>query len=554
MTSLACQNDQEINSLNIPSNLSSPETSSNNAYSISVKPSTSYSRSALTRISYDYAPSAMLDENGRYRVWWCAGVSGDYVGYTETNSLGNRLSSGDVNQYFKNRAQGDLTSDLASTTFDGVHACDPSVIKVRNTYYMYYGGLSEDLDAQFRHKRQTTINGHTINLTKFPTDGSVGTTYIGVAKSSDGINWERLSNGEPIIAPHGNPRTPNTFAQYANLYGAGQPSAVYLNGLFYIVYTDTTGVGSNSGNGAGIYALRSADPIFKTGVEELRCMGDDTQLAPRGACQNPYWKSLANGEAPSTRYAVRETFSVDLSYSDLLKNFVVAAHGAQEKTELIFFTLNFKYQKSLYVDSPPWRDGPGIVRRSDGHLLPPRTTSQTPINHCGANIPIDLMGGVGGTSDNPSSWDLGNWGATLESDADCTPETAGTYLENALLLSPGMPLTFVSGGKRVQFEIAEPTNVLSKRDYNISNKLFHKIGLGLEVYRGLNMSVIGVSGVAVPAAYLNPQHPKQGRWNLGCSELVSSNGSNARFISIGEYLSHQLGGELFCIPPSLRPI
>lgn len=30
-----------------------------------------------------------------------------------------------------------------------------------------------------------------------------------------------------------------------SLYGAGQPSVVYRNGYFYMIYTDTTGAASN---------------------------------------------------------------------------------------------------------------------------------------------------------------------------------------------------------------------------------------------------------------------------------------------------------------------
>lgn len=45
---------------------------------------------------------------------------------------------------------------------------------------------------------------------------------VGVASGVDGINFERLNNGNPIVTPAG--------YQAVNKYGAGQPSVIYLQG------------------------------------------------------------------------------------------------------------------------------------------------------------------------------------------------------------------------------------------------------------------------------------------------------------------------------------
>lgn len=59
--------------------------------------------------------------------------------------------------------------------------------------------------------------------------------------------------GRPIIGP--------AFeVDRANRYGAGQPSVVHLDGLFYLLFTDTTASGALD-NGAGQFACRSADRL-----------------------------------------------------------------------------------------------------------------------------------------------------------------------------------------------------------------------------------------------------------------------------------------------------
>src|SRR6266498_2800682 len=93
------------------------------------------------------------------------------------------------------------------TGFDAVHTCDPSVLKVGGTYYMYYTGAAGD------HAHGNAI---------------------GLATSPDGRVWTRANGGRPLVTSAGNVNRGNT-------YGAGQPSAIYVGGYFYLMFTDTTG-------------------------------------------------------------------------------------------------------------------------------------------------------------------------------------------------------------------------------------------------------------------------------------------------------------------------
>ena len=184
---------------------------------------------------YNYGPTAMAD-GGLYRMWWCsqlgiANPPGDDILYAESRSLDSGFAGPD----------GTPATPVFSgsgTGFDAVHVCDPSVIRAGGTYYLYYTGSAGD------HAHGNTI---------------------GLATSSDGRVWTRANGGQPIVSPA------HDIAN-DNLYGAGQPSAVYLDGWFYLMFTDTTGQAVGH-NGAGQFVLRSGDPAFASGVEALTSEG-----------------------------------------------------------------------------------------------------------------------------------------------------------------------------------------------------------------------------------------------------------------------------------------
>src|SRR5690348_373269 len=148
--------------------------------------------------AYDYAPSIMVD--GVYRMWWCGQtpggtVPGDDILYAESSSLEGPCHAPGSS------APHEIVFDGTGTgSFDNEHTCDPSVVRVGGTYYMYYSAERHDGEP----------------------------TTIGVASSRDGIHWTRLNNDEPIITPANQQNNQNT-------YGAGQPSVIYLNGEFYLM-------------------------------------------------------------------------------------------------------------------------------------------------------------------------------------------------------------------------------------------------------------------------------------------------------------------------------
>jgi hypothetical protein len=255
--------------------------------------------------AYNYAPSVMLD--GPYRMWWCAGIGGDHIVYAESGSLNGPFT--------RHRAHyQDALRPTPGSQFDGTHVCDPSVIRVGGTYYMYYGGLSE---------------------------GSGHVTQIGVASSPDGVRWTKMNHDKPILTPR---------QRSKGGYGAGQPSAAYLDGYFYLMYTDSSGL-----QGGLQYAIRSPDPAFRAHVETATASG----FVPR---------TPANTDS----YVVSQSFSPDWQYSDALDAWIVLSNQSPGTTFVRFLSKDMSHllRSDLRISSR-WSEGPGLVSTPKKHSLAP---------------------------------------------------------------------------------------------------------------------------------------------------------------------------------------
>lgn len=186
---------------------------------------------------YDYAPNVFYDkQRGIYRMYWCGNANGkgDHILYSESRYRHKNWS--------RPRVVVSPSFSDAPNAFDRDHVCDPSVIKVNGVYFMYYSGLdnrkvASDIEMQIE-----------------------AVTQVGVAWSLDGYNWyvPRLA----ILKPYRINLPGMVVDEAAVMYGAGQPSAVYKDGYFYITYYDSTGSDEVSGNWFKGYLLKSKDPLF----------------------------------------------------------------------------------------------------------------------------------------------------------------------------------------------------------------------------------------------------------------------------------------------------
>jgi len=167
--------------------------------------------------AWNYGPSIMLDEDRKYKMWWCGGdlnegdMLVDHIWYATSDDGFNWENPQVV---------------LGSTGGqEGVHTCDPSVVKADNTYYLYYTSDSPSVHAK--------------------------DNQIFLATSTDGIHWNKYpsnDNPQPVIAcenPNGS-------------YCAGQSSVLYKDGKFLHYFSDTNGA---SGSNWYVYLASSSDGI-----------------------------------------------------------------------------------------------------------------------------------------------------------------------------------------------------------------------------------------------------------------------------------------------------
>ncbi|OLR91701.1 glycoside hydrolase family protein [Actinokineospora bangkokensis] len=337
---------------------------------------------------YNYGPTLMVD-GGRYRMWWCsqlgiANPPGDDILLAEAKGPGGPYTGPDG-------TPGTPVFSGSFTGFDAVHTCDPSVIKVGGTYYLYYTG------AAGAH-----ANGNA----------------IGLATSRDGRVWSRANGGAPIVSASHN-------VHRANEYGAGQPAVAHVDGWFYLMFTDTTGRGAGR-NGAGQFVLRARDPAFGTDVELLG--------------ENGFERTMGTGDRDRS---VVDAFSADLMWVDALDAFAIA-HETSDGTTLTFWDREFRrhpYQPA--VVRGPWKEGPGLVRDPEGHALP---SLDDPCQR----VPVDL---VRATTNAAAPTDLRWYGADLTGTAACLDATrALRTLEGFAMPSPERTIDLVLGGKVVRVE------------------------------------------------------------------------------------------------------
>ena len=306
---------------------------------------------------YDYAPTVMWSPSDKiYRMWWCGGIAGDHILHAQSTSLGGPWHA--HNSTKPNSFDDTFAPTLNKKDWDGEQVCDPSVIKVAGTYYLYYGGLPLPGSSQPR------------------------TTSLGVATGKDGLSWKRASDN-PVVRPA------QSISAVPNKYGAGQPSVYFLDGWFHMAFTDTSGFGADRTNGAGIFVWRSKSGTFATDVQELQSAG---------------W--VARNPKRYSTWSVQEGYGIDWAYSHVLRRTVLAisaAGGIAVRT----LGADWKQKRDIAFTIPAaWHDGPGLVRTAYGHL-PDSWSPQV--------VPIDVLRAVTDASGNnsPNGWDIAHVGQDM---------------------------------------------------------------------------------------------------------------------------------------------
>jgi len=168
-----------------------------------------YEKTAIQHNGYDYAPSVMV-ENGVYRMWWCGSAPSGPNPYLDHIWMAKSVDG------LKWTGIG-----IALPPEPLALISDPSVIRVGNTYFMYFTGTRDS-------------------------GGSYNEIYL--ATSSDGENWKKYPDNN-------SPKPILSLDNLATGYGIGQPSVLFRQNRFWMYYTDTTR------EGGGLFLASSLDGI-----------------------------------------------------------------------------------------------------------------------------------------------------------------------------------------------------------------------------------------------------------------------------------------------------
>ncbi|HEX6353844.1 beta-xylosidase [Actinophytocola sp.] len=422
---------------------------------------------------YNYAPSVLWD-GGRYRMWWCsqlgiANPPGDDILLAESASPDGPFAGPDG-------SGGTPIFSGSATSFDAVHTCDPSVLKVGGTYYMYYTGAAGD------HAHGNAI---------------------GLATSTDGRVWTRANGGRPLV-------TASRDVNRSNTYGAGQPSVVYVAGLFYLMFTDTTGEAAGH-NGAGQFVLRSPDPAFTRDVEALGTGG---------------FRAVPD---TSARYrSVVDAFSADWMWVDALAAFAIA-HETAEGTTITFWDWGFRFQPYQPLLLPgPWREGPGLVRRADGHAV------VSTDNPCG-KVAIDLVRATQEGPHGPSG--LAHFGLdVVDFDACEDPARAVLALDGFAVPSPTRTVDLVIGGQIVRFDRRSVAEKLAIRVLARRPPSLDKVKVAAHVTPGVPVRQSADRGIAF---LMNDR-----LWRIASTAVATANSSTSLDITPQEWDAYARGADL----------
>ncbi|HEX5119346.1 MAG TPA: beta-xylosidase [Pseudonocardiaceae bacterium] len=428
---------------------------------------------------YNYAPS-VLETNGAYRMWWCsqlpgAARPGDQILYATATSPNGPFTA-------PNGHPGQAVFTNSPNGFDRLHTCDPSVIDVNGVYYLYYTG---------------TFDPHGDR------------NAIGLATSTDGVHWTRANGGAPIVSAAGD-------VTHANIYGAGQPSALYLNGMFYLMFTDTTGA-ATAQNGAGQFVLRSPDPAFRRGVQAL---------GPQG------FASVISATGVRTR-SVADATTSDWMWVDALQAFAIAS-DTNGGTTITFWDAGFTGHPYQPITIPgPQREGPGLVRTADGHA------PVDPADPCGL-VPLDVVRATG-VAAGPDG--LQHFGVDVDGLHACRTRSAAlALLDGFAVPAPDRTVDIVVGDHLV--EVERRTVALALAAGMVDTPPTAVTSLPVEAH--LRPGAAAVSATGRPVGF----RLDDGKlWVVGSAAVAQLNSSPVQTISAQTWDSYPRGTDLSGLRP-----
>jgi hypothetical protein len=306
----------------------------------------------LSRGMNDHAATVIFD-GGQYRLWWCGLLTdapGQHVLYAESRSLdGPWHAHASITPGSFDIALAP-TRDASDVVNDSQDVCQPSVVRAGSVYYLYYHSVPMGDDSACDAPDAGTYVPHQF-------------ASIRVATSADGLAWSVQNAHDAIVSPA------HADCAHRGSFGAGRPSVVFLNGLFYMTYDDSTGNADPAG-AEGQYVIRSPYPLFQSGVDELTAAG----FAPRTPANH-------------TDHVFMSARSVDWQYADAAGLFVVVspaggldANGTSLNLAIDLFGPDLGATVSHFVVDAPTYDAPAVASSPEHHAIGGATCADIPVD------------------------------------------------------------------------------------------------------------------------------------------------------------------------------
>lgn len=161
--------------------------------------------------TYDWGASVVCDRE-TFRAWWVRGMPHDRI----VTAVGRAPSSWSAPRLVLAPRDAVVGDGLRDDAVEKMHVARPSVVRVDGTYYLFYEAPRRVGPVGDRGTWRESIN------------------QIFLATSPDGVTWTKHPRDEdprPVIG-----LGPDAAV---DRYGVGQPSALYVNGMFRLYYVES---------------------------------------------------------------------------------------------------------------------------------------------------------------------------------------------------------------------------------------------------------------------------------------------------------------------------
>lgn len=188
-----------------------------------------YRGTHVKRPGHDYGPTIIRDDSGLFHMWWCSVPTGVYTGTWD--SIWYAQSEDGLVWTCPREVLGASEGSLDQTAI-----CDPSVVEVDGTWYLYYTAINTDVDWSNR-------------------------IFVATADDPRGP-WAKYPDDvhpEPVLE---DPSCSGAEDEYC----VGQSTVVYHDGLFWHWYTDT-GEGDGAPPSPGVTMLATSTDGFHFDVQ-----------------------------------------------------------------------------------------------------------------------------------------------------------------------------------------------------------------------------------------------------------------------------------------------